>query len=125
MALPGWTKKCLITVAANKITSTNTNQVLLFTAGHFNSEMLTSGGSNSCAGDGSDLRFSLDSGADTLLAFDVIKCSLSTTPSNSQLVVAIKFPSLTANTSFSFYCHWGNSSAEVNIHHTLLPGRRV
>lgn len=120
MALPGWTKKCLITVAANKITSTTTNQVLLFTAGHFNSEMLTAGGSNACASDGSDVRFSLDSSADNLLAFDLIKCSLSASPSSSQFVVAVKFPTITANASFTFYCHWGNSGASKPAKDSLI-----
>lgn len=113
MALSGWTKKCQITVAANKITSTETNQVIYFSASHFNSEMLTLGGANACKSDGSDLRFSSDSSGDSLLGAHVVKISLSATPANSVLVVAVRFASITANASFSFYCHWGNASAET------------
>lgn len=113
MALSGWTRKCQITVAANKITTTATDQVLLFTAAHFPSGMLTLGGSDACRSDGNDIRFALDADATTLLPYDLINISLSATPANSILVVAIKFPSITANTSFSFYAHWGNSSADA------------
>ncbi len=74
--------------------------------------MLTLGGSDACKSDGSDLRFSTDSAADNLLAYEVVNISLSATPANSILVVAIKFPTITANTSFSFYVHWGNASAD-------------
>ena len=113
MALNGWTKKCMINVSANKITSSGTNQVLLFSASHFNSEMLTLGGANACKTDGSDVRFSLDANADSILGAQILNISLNATPASSVFVVAIRFPSLTANTAFSCYCHWGNSSAEV------------
>lgn len=113
MALVGWTKKCMITVAANKITSTVTNQVLYFSAAHFNQSMLTLGGSDSCKSDGTDIRFSLDSDAENILGAHVVKIALNADPSLSVLVVAVRFPTVTANTSFTFYCHWGNSAAET------------
>lgn len=112
MALSGWTKKCRIDVAANKIASSGTNQVLLFSAGHFNTDMLTSGGPNACKADGSDLRFALDANGDTLLGAQVLNISLSTVAANSKLVVAVRFPTIVANADFSFYCHWGNSTAD-------------
>lgn len=112
MALAGWTKKCLVTVAAGKLTYTVSNQVVLFTAAHFNSEMLTLGGPNACRSDGADLRFSTDADATSLLAFDLLGISLEATPATSTLVVAIRFPTITAGASFTFYCHWGNSSAD-------------
>lgn len=113
MALSGWTKKCLITVAANKITTSGANQAIYFTAAHFNPAMITSGGADACKSDGSDLRFSTDTNADNILAAHVINISLNSNPNLSQLVVAVRFPSITANSSFSFYCHWGNAAAEM------------
>jgi hypothetical protein len=113
VALSGWTKKCLITVAASKLAQTVTNQVILLTAAHFNSEMVTLGHANACKTDGSDLRFSSDANGDTLLAYDLLNISLSATPASSELVVALRIPSVAANASFSFYVHWGNSNAEV------------
>ena len=113
MALSGWSCKSLITVAANKITTTVSDQVILFTAAHFNSGMLTLGGAYSCKSDGSDLRFSTDSDGTYLIPFNVIRISLNENPSLSEIVVAVKFGKVTANESFSFYCHWANPNADM------------
>ena len=113
MALSGWSCKSLITVAANKITTTVNDQVLLFTALHFNSAMLTLGGVYACKSDGSDLRFSTDLDGSNLIPFNVIRISLNADPSLSEIVVGIKFSTITENESFTFYCHWSNSSADM------------
>lgn len=113
MALSGWSCKSLITVASNKITRTLSDQVIFFTAAHFNASMITLGNSYACKSDGSDLRFSTDSDGSNLLAFNVIRINLTANSATSELVVAVKFPTITANASFSFYCHWGNASADA------------
>lgn len=113
MALSGWSCKSLITVAANKITTTVNDQVLLFTALHFNSEMLTLGGIYACKSDGSDLRFSTDLDGSNLIPFNVIRINLNADSLLSEIVVGIKFATITANESFTFYCHWSNSNADI------------
>lgn len=113
MALSGWSCKSLITVAANKITTTVSDQVVLFTAAHFNPGMLTLGGAYVCKSDGSDLRFSTDSDGTYLIPFNIIRISLNENPNLSEIVVAVKFGTVTANESFSFYCHWANPNADM------------
>ena len=113
MALSGWLCKSLITVSANKITSTVNDQVLLFTALHFNSAMLTLGGAYACKSDGSDLRFSTDLDGSYLIPFNVIRINLNEDPALSEIVIAVKFATVTANSSFTFYCHWSNASADM------------
>ena len=120
MALSGWSCKSLITVAANKLTSTVANQVVFFTAAHFNPGMLTLGGAYACKTDGSDLRFSTDSDGSYLIPFNVIRISLNADPSLSEIVVAVKFSTVTANESFSFYCHWANPSADMPAMSSLI-----
>lgn len=110
MALTGWTKKCQITIAASKLPYTHANQVVMLYTTHFPTGMVTLGGSNACKSDGSDIRFSTDANGDTLIPFDIININLNATPANSVLVVAFK-TSVTANATFSVYCHWGNASA--------------
>lgn len=113
MALAGWTKKSQITIAANKLSKTVTNQVipLSFKAGHFPAAMVTTGNSNACKADGGDIRFSSDEAGDNLLAFDVMSISQNTNSANANLIVFVR-TNVTANASFSIWCHWGNSSAE-------------
>lgn len=113
MALAGWSKKCEITIAANKMNKTVNNQVMVlsYKGGHFPDGMVTSGGADACKSDGGDIRFSSDSDGNNLLAFDIMNISLNANPSNSNLIVFVRY-NVTANASFSIYCHWGNAGAE-------------
>ena len=113
MALSGWSKKCQITIAANKLTKTVTDQTFMLShdGGAFPDGMVTLGGADACKTDGGDIRFSTDSDGNNLLAYDVMNISLNATPANSTLIVYVK-ANVTANASFTIYCHWGNPGAE-------------
>jgi hypothetical protein len=110
MALSGWTKKCSIAIAANKLGYTQTNQVVMLDTAHFPTGMVTLGGADACKSDGGDIRFSTDANGDTLIPFDIVRISLNATPANSVLVCVFK-TNVTANAAFTVYCHWGNPAA--------------
>ena len=110
MALAGWLRYCSIAVAASKLPQTVSDQVVTFYTAHFPTGMVTLGGSDACASDGSDIRFSSDAAGNTLLPFDIATISLNATPANSVLICHVKI-AVTANAAFTIYCWWSNVSA--------------